>query len=602
MRTQRMDNGVCPLFNAHNQYEGVKEQYGSLISYEVDNGEVRGIIQFSFRPEFDGIWIDISKGIIRGISARYIPWVYSREIVAERAEPNYRAIDWEITEISLAPIPADYNSMVRSEGNTGETFEVVINNFSKTNTRSKMEVNKSGEGQQQPTAEAQEAARSQQQAVTVQTIVLNEDQIRTQATTAERQRIVDIRTAVRTAGLEESVADEMVTNNTGIDQARAQIFAKMAAKQGTPNVKPQSDASNAVAIGDEGDNIRSAMSEAILHRCEPGTVKLSDKAQEFKGMKLLDMARHMLQLKGENPFKYSQVEAVQRAISTTDYPDLLTSTVGRQLRRFFEAVNGSWQQLGTQTTVSDFRAKTGVQIDGTVTFDKIAEGGEYKSAKIIQNNKATIAVDTYGKLVKITRQAIINDDLNAFSQLPKIFAQGARNLQAKMFWDMVLNNVNTPDGVALFHATHGNLAGAGAVMNETTLNAAIVAMGLQKSPAGEEIQLAPKFLVVPIELQTLAKKLMASITSTKTTDVNPFNNAFDIISEVRLSRNSPISWYMFADPSTVEGLIYAYLDGQNGLYTESRTNFDDDSVETKARMEFGVAAWEHRGVYKNPGA
>lgn len=466
--------------------------------------------------------------------------------------------------------------------------------------------NVNGEGQQPntPAAQGQEQGRSQATASTVTATTVNVEQERAQAATAERTRITTIRSAVRTAGLEDSVAEELINNASSIEVARAAIFDKMAAKQQatTPAPRTQSNAANNVITVDEQDKIRSAMSEAILHRADPSNKLTDAKSHDYKGMKLFDMARHFLQAKGENPFRYSPNETVKRAIATTDFPDLLTTTVGRQLRRFFEAVNGSWERLGSRTTVSDFRAKTGVQVDGAVTFDKIAEGGDYKSAKILQNSKATIAVETYGKLVSITRQAIINDDLDVFSRVPQIIAQGAKNLQAKMFWDMVINNVNTPDGVALFHADHANLAGAGATISETTLNAAIVAMAKQKSPAGEELGLSPKFLVVPIELQTLAKKLMASITATKTGDVNPFKDAFEIISEVRLSRASATNWYMFADPSTIEGLIYAYLDGEEGLFTESRTNFDNDSVETKARMEFGVAAWEHRGIYKNPGA
>jgi phage major head subunit gpT-like protein len=171
-----------------------------------------------------------------------------------------------------------------------------------------------------------------------------------------------------------------------------------------------------------------------------------------------------------------------------------------------------------------------------------------------------------------------------------------------MFWDLIIKNAKTPDGTTLFHATHNNLAAAGSALSETSLNAAMVAMMKQQSPAGEELGITPKFLIVPIELKTTAEKLLASVTATKTGDVNPFYNAFTIIPEVRLSRDSATAWYMAADPAAIDGLLCAYLDGEEGLYTESRTNFDDDSVETKARMEFGVAAWEHRGWYKNPGA
>lgn len=600
IRKQRLDALAVPLLDNHDRYSGVTGQMGRVDSYTIENGECRAKIIFSTQERFAGIWQDIKAGIVRSISAGYKVYKYVREIAGGEQIPNYRATDWEPMEISLAPVPADFNSAIRSEGQADQMHEVIIENFSNAqNTRSDMVKNGNGSEQNTTTTtEQQEGSRSAQATTTV-TAPVNEAQVRSEAAQAERKRISDIRFAVRAAKLEDSFADELVDKGVSIDQAREQIFNKMAEKD-TTNVRTATV--NVAVTGDEGVNIRAAMQDVILSRCEPGSVKLEGKAQDFRGMKLLDMARHMLQLNGDNPFRYSQNELVSRAISTTDYPDLLTSTVNRQLRRFFEAVNNPYMKLCNQTTVSDFRAKTGVQIDGKVTFDKIAEDGEYKAAKILQNSKATVAVETYGKLVKITRKAIINDDLDAFSRIPKILAQGARNLQTQMFWDLIIKNAKTPDGVSLFHATHGNLAGAGATISEATLNAAMVAMMKQQSPAGEEIGLTPKYLIVPVELQTTAQKLLATITATKTGDVNPFHNAFEIISEVRLSRDSATAWYMAADPSTVDGLICAYLDGEEGLYTESRTNFDDDSVETKARMEFGVAAWEHRGWYKNPGA
>ena len=138
MRTERMDNGVVPLLDNHDMYTGVSKQYGSLLSYEVVDNEVRGIIQFSTRAEFQGIWDDIEAGIIKGISARYIPWVYQREVTENKELPNYRAIDWEVTEISLAPVPADYNSSVRSEEKV-DMYDVQIRNFSNINSETNME-------------------------------------------------------------------------------------------------------------------------------------------------------------------------------------------------------------------------------------------------------------------------------------------------------------------------------------------------------------------------------------------------------------------------------------------------------------------------------
>jgi hypothetical protein len=65
---------------------------------------------------------------------------------------------------------------------------------------------------------------------------------------------------------------------------------------------------------------------------------------------------------------------------------------------------------------------------------------------------------------------------------------------------------------------------------------------------------------------------------------------------------SASEWYLAADASVYEGLIYAYLEGEEGLYIDKQINFDNDSIETKARLDFDCAVWDYRGWYKNPGA
>jgi phage major head subunit gpT-like protein len=594
IRSARLDEGVVPLLDNHNRYEGVSKQYGIVQSWRIDNGECKATIQFSTREEFTGIWNDIKAGIIKSISVGYNVFKYVRELVGDGQTPNYRATDWEPLEISLAPVPADYKSSIRSEQENDLHEVEVINPLSQNRNSNMFEDNKENGTQTAPVTTDNRA-----QGTITAPVTVDAEKIRKEAIEAERKRTTDIQDAVRSVGLEDEFARTLINGGNTIEEARTAIINKLAETQNTPGVRATG---SAIVTGqDEADQVREAMSLAIQHRAEPGSVQLTERAQDFKGMKLVDMARHCLERSGEkNTFRYSTNEMVKRAISTTDYPELLTSTVSRQLRRFFSSTTSNWQFLGQRTTVSDFRAKTGLQVDGKVTFEKITEGGEYKATKILQDRKASISVDTYGRLVKITRQAIINDDLDVFSRIPKMFATGAAELQSEMFWSMITGNAKTPDGKTIFHADHNNIMQAGAI-SEATLNAAIIAMLKQKSPAGQRQRLRPKYLIVPVELELTAKKIMTAITANKTGDVNVFNGAFEIVSEILLSENSASRWYMAADPSSVEGLLYAYLDGEEGLYTESRTNFDDDTVETKARMEFGVAAWEHLGWLTNPG-
>ena len=75
-----------------------------------------------------------------------------------------------------------------------------------------------------------------------------------------------------------------------------------------------------------------------------------------------------------------------------------------------------------------------------------------------------------------------------------------------------------------------------------------------------------------------------------------------VIAEPRLDTDSTTAWYLAANWRQIDTIEYAYLEGQNGVYIETRTGFEIDGVEVKARLDFGAKAIDWRGFYKDPGA
>jgi hypothetical protein len=63
-----------------------------------------------------------------------------------------------------------------------------------------------------------------------------------------------------------------------------------------------------------------------------------------------------------------------------------------------------------------------------------------------------------------------------------------------------------------------------------------------------------------------------------------------------------VSWYLSADPAQIDTIEYAYLEGQQGVYLESRMGWDIDGIELKVREDFAAKALDYRGLYKNAGA
>ena len=85
------------------------------------------------------------------------------------------------------------------------------------------------------------------------------------------------------------------------------------------------------------------------------------------------------------------------------------------------------------------------------------------------------------------------------------------------------------------------------------------------------------------------------ITATTTDDVNPFSK-LSLLVEPRLTDDE--QFYIAADPASVDGLEYAYLEGAPGPQTETRAGFEVDGVQTKIRLDFGAGWIDHRGWYR----
>lgn len=150
------------------------------------------------------------------------------------------------------------------------------------------------------------------------------------------------------------------------------------------------------------------------------------------------------------------------------------------------------------------------------------------------------------------------------------------------------------DGQAMFHASHGNLKTAGASL-EDDLAAARLAMRKQTGLSGDLIDVTPRFVVVPPDLETAMEKALTAVQASKTADANPFAN-LTLIVDPRLTPGT--RWYVAADPALIDGLEYAYLEGAPGPQVETKTGFEVDGVQMKVRLDFGCGWIDHRGWFR----
>jgi phage major head subunit gpT-like protein len=439
-------------------------------------------------------------------------------------------------------------------------------------------------------------------------------------TRAERERQTEIRSIGTKLKLDQRFVDEYCGKDTSVEDFRKAAIDKFAAAPA--NQHPGGTGQRAEIVGQEdGERRAAAMEVALLHRFDPASYRkefeANPQAREYRGMSLVEMCREALEGIGVRTRGMSKLDIAQAALSmrsyggeltmraggmmaTGDFSNVLANVANKTLRQAYSAAPQTFKPLVRIVTVPDFKQVSRVQLGEAPQLELVNEHGEFKRGKMSDTSEK-YSVATYGKVVAITRQVLVNDDLDAFTRIPMAFGRQAANLESDTVWAIITANAAMADGVALFHATHKNLGTAGAI-SVATVGAGRVAMATQTGLDGVSLlNLDPTYLVVPKALETTAEQFRGQLYPATTGNIVPDSlKRLGIIAEPRLDAASTSNWYLAADPGQIDTIELAYLEGSEGVYTETRLGFDVDGMEVKVRLDLGAKAIDFRGLYKNP--
>ncbi|MCP4445661.1 MAG: peptidase U35 [Myxococcales bacterium] len=286
----------------------------------------------------------------------------------------------------------------------------------------------------------------------------------------------------------------------------------------------------------------------------------------------------------------------------SDFAELLTGTGDRILRRAYDSYQGGIRRACREVQARDFRPIQKLQLSEAGQLEQVNEGGEF-SRSTMSEAKETYSLATFGRIFGLSRQALINDDLGAFGEMNQKLGRAAAEFVASQLVTLLTSNPTMADSVAVFHADHANLDGSGAVISVASLGAALQAMRRQKGLDGvTSIDVTPRYLMVPAALETVGRQVLTSIAATTVADVNPYHDQMELIVDPRLDDDSEVSWYVAADPSAIDTIEYAFLEGTSGPQLSMREGFEVDGAEFKVRVDYGAGVIDHRGLYKNVGA
>jgi hypothetical protein len=437
------------------------------------------------------------------------------------------------------------------------------------------------------------------------------------------------------AGLDAAWVNATFASGKTIEQARS-VALSLKTQANKPTVL---SGSPTVIVGDNlnKDTIGPAIVDAILLRAgnkpievdRKGVAVLSggnykprqvhQRADQFDGLSIVDMGRHLLAAHGfQQAFtmgrnqvanilmsrsKFRQTVSLAGAHSTSDFPSILADVMGKSLRQAYALAPQTWSAWAKKATAPDFKSIKKIQLSAASSLVAIPEGGEYTFGTLTESQE-TYSLGKYGRGLSFTREMLINDDLDAFDRVPTMMGRAARRMEDRLAYGVISTNANLADGFALFSNDHNNLS-TGA-LTVASMGAAKSLMRKQTalgSTSGDPdyLDLSPRTLLVPEQLDFTARQLVASTVdpSLANSAINPVNALnLQVVSSPYLANTL---WYLFADPSDIDTIDVCFLEGEEAPVIEEEDEFDNDTRKMKVRHTVAVKAIDFRGMVRSSG-
>ena len=422
----------------------------------------------------------------------------------------------------------------------------------------------------------------------------------------EAARELHIRRAAGAGNLSESTVQELIRTTAGKDLPGVMVEVVRAARLVTEAASPVAAGHPAriEVTRDAGDTLLRGITAGLQARIRPGLLKgeAAELGREYRSYTLLELTREYLESRGTSTRGMSKTELVSRGFhSTSDFPLLFSNLAAKTLDAAYQEEPHTWAPLARQRNLPDFKNASDLVIGGDLTPELLGEGGEYK-AGTLKEAQHTWKLATYARKIKVTRQAIINDDLSALETVPDMLGRGFRRLESNNVWALITGNaVTSADGLSLFNADHNNSSAQS--ITTAGFNAAKKAMRKQTDIAGNTINLIPAYMMVPTDLEATALQFldpngfMANVRTGENGPATVQSAGVSLIVEPRLD-GSATTWYLAASTGSVEGIVYGYLAGEEGPTVTTNEKRDPDGVELLARFDFGAAVKDFRGFFR----
>lgn len=305
------------------------------------------------------------------------------------------------------------------------------------------------------------------------------------------------------------------------------------------------------------------------------------------------------------------IKANASASTSLDISNIFEDSANKMMLAAYQAVDTTWQEIAAVTSVSDFKTHNMYRLVSKGSYQVVGTDGELRHGGFAEQ-KYTIAADTYGKIVGMDRKKLINDDLNAFSQIMTMLGVEA----AKALEELVYVNWLGQLGTFYTAGLKNYISGAATDLTIAGMTTMLTLFGNQVDEDTAPLLFTPDRILVGTQDRVIAGQLHAntsirpvgSTQDERFTDnphvgalrpiVTPYLNNTSIKQRVDIDSlgsaipgQSSDQWFTFVDPNSPMGasINVALLNGNRTPVLESAdAQFDMLGMRWRGYHDFGT--------------
>jgi hypothetical protein len=607
IRLDRMKSGA-PVLNAHNDWS-LGDVIGVVEKARVEKGKGYATVRFSEREEVAPIFGDVKAGILRNVSMGAI--VHQMKEVTEKGDPvkKFLAIDWEPLEVSLVPIGADPGAQALAQT---ERFPCVVQ-FSgavapkedsmKVRLLADVEdVGKLGDIVEIEELEFDDELHSKdlEEKAPRRTEALDErseDRLLSDEIEADKRRAERIRAIQMHHDLDDFWAERCIRKGFTVKQALTE--ARKRRSDSTPELDGR------IRHGEDYDSMGwsvARMTEALAARAERKACP--EPAHAYARHTFAECGYVILEKLGKtrgralDPLRGAE-EVIKLALSTSDFSGLLANTLNKNLLEKYMLATPTFRRIAKEKQFKDYRPHTFHRAGDFPLPLQVGENGEIQQGSMGES-KETVTALRYGRILPLSLEILVNDDLNAFTDFGDLVARRIMDFESATFYSRCISTGSglgptLTDGVVLYNSTHANVNTTGALDN-TRLEEAWGLMASQTTVDGLKQTASPKFVLTSATSYVLARRLLSPIFAAQASNVNAFDGILEAIYDPNLSGTR---YYVLSDPADGTNYVYGTINGQGPRFAV-REGWEVEGVEVKVAHDFGCGAIDYRfGVTGN---